>query len=197
ESLGGEATTAQISQWLIGDIFSEAEWKKWWSATTKALKKEGYFLIPAKKTEPIKLRAEKVSRADELTTFFFQARQPKEQTAALDQIIRFHNEFADPARQLQPVVDAIEDAAQKNQRFNPALAIEFVMARDDLLERVPSLTSSNPELTLTRIIAEEEAKLVSILPKLPAAKEKRVLSAMPAALGENWPQRAWQLMQSN
>ncbi|MGZ5538360.1 MAG: GreA/GreB family elongation factor, partial [Chthoniobacterales bacterium] len=197
ESLGGSATISQISQWMIGDLFTEAEWKRWWSSTTKALKKEGYFLIPTKKTEPIKLRAERVSRADELITFFNQARQPKEQTAALDQIIRFHNEFADPATQLQPIVDSIEDAAQKNQRFNPAFTFELIMARDDLIERVPQLKSNNPELTLNRVIAEEEAKLISILPKLPSAKEKRVLQLMPVALGSEWTARALKLMQSD
>src|SRR5206468_9724082 len=36
----------------------------------------------------------------------------------------------------------------------------------------------------------------SILPKLSAAKEKRVLQALPSALGEAWSARALQLMQS-
>src|SRR5437588_8754662 len=31
ESLGGEGTIVQIGQWMIGDLFNEAEWKKWWS----------------------------------------------------------------------------------------------------------------------------------------------------------------------
>ena len=197
ESLGGSATLQQIGQLMIGDLMNEAEWKRWWSTTSKNLKKDGYFLIPSKKTEPIQLRAEKVSRGDELITFFNQARQPKEQSAALDQMIRFHNEFKDPVAQLQPVVDAIEEAAEKNQRFNPAFTVELVMARDDLRERVPELQSKNPELTLHRVIAEEEAKLISILPKLPSAKEKRVLQALPAALGPQWTARALQLMQSN
>lgn len=197
ESLGGAATAGQISQMLIGDLFNEAEWKRWWTSTTKALKKEGYFHIPTKKTEPIQLRAEKVSRADELVTFFNQARQPKEQAAALDQIIKFHQEFTDPARQLQPVIDAIEEAAVRNQRFNPALVIELVIARDDLLERCPELKSTNLELTLNRVIAEEEPRLTVILPKIPSAKERRVLQALPAALGPQWSTRALQLMQSN
>jgi transcription elongation factor GreA len=197
ESLGGAATQTQISQLMIGDLFSEAEWKRWWSSTTKALKKEGFFHIPTKKTEPIQLRAQKVSRADELVTFFNQARQPKEQTAALDQIIKFHNEFDDPATQLQPLIDAIEDAAMRNQRFNAAFSLELVMARDDLLERCPQLKSSNPELTLNRLIAEEESRLVTILPKLPSGKEKRVLAALPTALGPQWSTRALQLMQAN
>ncbi|HEV3410446.1 MAG TPA: hypothetical protein VG095_09130, partial [Chthoniobacterales bacterium] len=197
ESLGGSATVQQISQMMVGDLFGEADWKKWWSSTTKTLKKDGFFHIPTKKTEPIKLRGEKVSRADELIAFFNQARQPKEQAAALDQIIKFHNEFSDPARQLQPVVNAIEEAAQRNQKFNPAFSLELIMARDDLMERCPGLTSSNPDLTIGRVVADEEARLVTILPKLPSGKEKRVLAVLPSALGENWTRRAWQLMQSN
>ena len=85
----------------------------------------------------------------------------------------------------------------RNQKFNPAFTLELIMARDDLIERCPGLTSSNPDLTLGRVIAEEEPRLVTILPKLPSGKEKRVLALMPAALGEKWTARAWQLMQSD
>lgn len=197
ESLGGSATLSQISQLMVGDLFTEAEWKRWWSSTTKVLKKEGYFHIPAKKTEPIQLRAEKVSRADELVSFFNQARQPKEQTAALDQLIRMQSEFTDPVAQLQPVVNAIEEAAARNQRFNPALAFELIMARDDLLERCPQLQTTNSDFTLRRLIANEEPRLITILPKLPSAKERRVLQVLPEALGPQWTTRALQLMQSN
>jgi transcription elongation GreA/GreB family factor len=197
ESLGGAGTITQISQMMIGDLFNEAEWKRWWSSTTKALKKNGFFHIPAKKTEPIQLRGEKVSRADELLTFFGQARQAKEQVAALDQIIKFHNEFEKPESQLQPVIAEIEGAAARNQRLNAPLTFELVMARDDLLERCPKLQATNPELTLTRLVEEEQSRLVTILPKLPAAKEKRVLQTLPAALGPDWTTRALQLMQSH
>ena len=70
EGFGGAATQLQISEMFLGDLFNEAEWKRWWESTKKLLKKEGFFQIPAKKTEPIKLRGEKVSRADELLAFF-------------------------------------------------------------------------------------------------------------------------------
>src|SRR5215212_6101869 len=39
ESLGGAATVSQISQMMVGDLFNEADWKKWWSSATKSLKK--------------------------------------------------------------------------------------------------------------------------------------------------------------
>ena len=196
ESSGGAATVTQINQ-LLGDLLNEAEWKRWWDSTKKVLKKEGYFLIPTKKTEPIQLREQRVSRADELIVFFNQARQPKDQAAALDQIIKFHHEFTEPEKQLQPIVNTIEETAARNQRLNPALVFELVLARDDLLARCPKLKTSDPDLTLTRLIVEEETRLTLILPKLPAAKERRVLQALPAALGPRWSARALNLMQGN
>jgi transcription elongation GreA/GreB family factor len=197
ESLGGSATITQISQLMIGDVFTEPEWKRWWDSTKKLLNKDGHFLIPAKKTEPIELRAEKVSRANELISSFGLARQPKEQAAALDLMIKFYTEFDKPETQLQPIINTIEEAAARNQRLNPALVFELVMARDDLIERCPQLKTTNSGLTLGRLIADEEARLIAILPKLPASKERRVLNALPAALGSGWTIHGLQLMQSN
>ena len=50
DSLGGQATVGQISEWLIGDVLTEAEWKRWWESTKRLLKASGGFSIPAKKT---------------------------------------------------------------------------------------------------------------------------------------------------
>ena len=197
ESLGGKATQAQISSWLLGDVFSEPEFKRWWDSTKKLLKQEGYFLIPTKRTDPIELRSAPVSRAQELLAAFNQARQPKEQAAALDQIIKLQHEFEEPEKQLQPLLDAIEETARRNQRLNPAMAFELLIGRDDLLGREPKLRSSNPDLTIERLIVEEEPRLASILPKIPSAKERRILHALPAALGERWTARALQLMQGS
>jgi len=71
------------------------------------------------------------------------------------------------------------------------------MARDDRVERCPSLRSASPELTVANVVATEESRLSTILPKLPSAKEKRVLHLLPIALGSGWTVRAFQLMQSN
>jgi len=197
ESTGGSATVSQIGEMLLGDVFNEAELKRWWDSTKKLLKTTGYFSLPAKKTEPVQLRGEAVSHADELLAFFNQARQPKEQAAALDQIIKFHHDFKDPERQLQPVIAAVEDTAAKNQKLHAALAFELVIARDDLLQRTPQLHITRPDMTLAKLIQDEEARLVNILPKMPAAKERRVLQAMPAALGDRWSERALRLMLEN
>src|SRR6266566_2536774 len=197
ESLGGQATIAQIGEWLVGDVLTEGEWKRWWESTKKLLKASGAFSIPAKKTEPIQLRSDGLSHTDELIASFNKARQPKEQIAALEQVIKFHQLFKEPQKQLQPIVATIENMAVRNQKMHPELAFELIIARDDLLGRVPSLHTTHIGLTLSKLILEEEKRLISVLPKLPAAKEKRVLQALPSALGPRWTERALQLMQGN
>ena len=197
ESRGGAATLPQISEWLIGDVFTEAEWKRWWESAKRQLKASGAFSVPAKKTEPIQLRGEGFSHVDELLAAFNRAPQPKEQIAALEEIVKFHQQFKEPAKQLQSVVATVENVAARNQKLHPEIAFELVIARDDLLERFPELHTTHIGMTLAKLIADEERRLMPILPKLPAAKEKRILQGLPAALGERWTIRALQLMQAS
>jgi len=196
ESLDGKASAQQIGEWLIGDVLTEAEWKRWWESTRRSLKASGAFSIPAKKSEPIQIRGEGVSHADELLTAFNKARQPKQQIAAVEQIIKSHEQFKEAEKQLQPIVIAIENAAARNQKLHPELAFELIIARDDLLARVRSLHTTHIGLTLAKLILDEERRLATILPNLPAAKEKRVLQALPTALGPGWTERALHLMEA-
>ena len=197
ESLDSKANAQQIGEWLIGDIFAEAEWRRWWESTRKALKASGAFSIPAKKTDPIQIRGEGVSLADELLSGFNKARQPKQQIAALEQIIKSPEQFKEPEKQLQPIVVAIENTAARNQKMHPELAFELILGRDDLLARIPSLHTTHIGLTLSKLIVDEEKRLTAILANLPAAKERRVLQALPSALGQGWTERALHLMESS
>ena len=195
ESLDGKATAQQVGEWLVGDVFTETEWKRWWESTKKALKASGDFSVPAKKSDPIQIRSEGVSHADELLEAFNKARQPKAQIAALEQIIKSHQQFNE--NQLQPIIATIENMTVRNQKMHPEFAFELVIARDDLLGRMPSLHSTHVGLTISKLVLEEERRLVSILPKLPAAKEKRILQGLPSALGSQWTDRALHLMQGS
>src|SRR5207244_4632688 len=90
---GGQANEQKINEWRFGEFFTEAEWKRWWQSTNKALKASGAFSLPAKKTDPIQIRGEGVSHADELIAAFNKARQPKQQITALEQIIKFDEQY--------------------------------------------------------------------------------------------------------
>src|SRR5436305_1257317 len=166
DSLDGKATAQQISDWMVPDVFTEAEWKKWWDSARKHMKASGAFSIPAKKTEAVQLRAEGVSQADELIAAFNAARQPKQQITALDQILKFQEQFKEPEKQLQPVITTMENVATRNQKLHPELTFELVLIRDDLQERFPQLKTTHIGLTLTKLIADEEKRLILLLPKL-------------------------------
>ena len=197
ESLEGKATAQQIGEWLVGDVFTETEWKRWWESTKKALKASGVFSVPAKKNDPIQIRGEGVSHADELIDAFNKARQPKQQIAALEQIIKSYQQFGEPEKQLQPIIATIENMTVRNQKMHPEFAFELIIARDDLLGCIPSLHTTHIGLTLSKLILEEDERLISVLAKLPAAKEKRILQALPTALGPRWTERGLNLMQKS
>src|SRR5206468_1807486 len=85
--------------------------------------------------------------------------------ATLAQISEVQHEFSDPKTQLQPIVERIENTAAQNQKLHSPLTFELVLARDELLQRVPELRITRPDLTLERLISEEESRLTEILPK--------------------------------
>ena len=60
QSFGNRATVDQIQQVLVPDVIKD-DWKKWWEAAKREMKKDGHFQVPTKKTEPIIYQAKEVS----------------------------------------------------------------------------------------------------------------------------------------
>ena len=189
--LGGKATQDQIAQTLQGDVFTEAEFKRWWDSAKKALKKDGHFSLPAKKTDPIELRKQAVSRVDELLAAFNNTRELKWQLAALDQIIKNIDAFSDAATQLAPVVRAIEQSAKQSQRLHTSEAVELLLARDEICEKTGLPQGA---YATSQLLGDEERRLTEILADVPAAKQRRVLAELPKTFGDKWAPRTIALM---
>jgi transcription elongation GreA/GreB family factor len=191
-SFGGKATQDQVSSSLMPEVFNDTEWKRWWDSTKKALKKDGYFSLPAKKGEPIVLREQAVSRVDEVLEQFSHARQLKDQLVALDAIIKNLDSFTDPAP-LRPVIIAAEDASRKSLKLRPEAAFELLLARNEICEKT-KLEPTPGSPSLAQMLRDEEKNIVEILPEIGAAKQKRVFAAFPEAFGEEWVSKAIKLM---
>lgn len=188
ESYGGHATPDQIGNSLQPEVFNEAEWKRWWENTKKVLRKDGHFTLPAKRTEPVELRASAAAPTDGLLAQFHGARQLKQQITALEAIAKNATEFPHPA-ELAPVLAAAESAALKNLRLDPAHAFEMILARDEIREKVPALAAAPVNQTIADLIRDER-RIGEIIGEMPAAKQKRMLGALPAAFGDEWPEKA-------
>lgn len=188
-------TLDQLTKLLVPDFFTEAAFKKWWDAAKKAAKTGGLIAIPAKRTDSILLRAEALSRTDELIATFSAARQTKDQLAAADQIVKNLALFSSEIENLKPVVASLGTIAAQNQKLNTADALEILIARDEMTATYLSLSVASSNLTLEKMLTDEEARLNDILPTIGAARLRKVLAAYPKAFPEFWIGKVTRLLQ--
>jgi transcription elongation factor GreA len=194
DSFGAKVTQDQIQRALSPDIVPEEEFKKWWDNAKKALRKDGRFSIPAKRTESITLRDRSVSLLDELVQSFQKSRQLREQLNFLDQIVKNLDGELGKDTDLQTVVVQIEEIAARNLRLNPSQAIELVIFRDELCGRIPDLKKGS--LSLSDLLKEHEHKLGEIVSQVASNKQRRVLVEFPQAFPEDWVSRLLTVLQS-
>src|SRR6185436_17187715 len=86
-SYGGKATVDQVQQALVPDVIRD-DWKKWWEAAKRELKKDGHFQVPIKKTEPVVYQVKEVSLQDRLLGEFRAAKGLKAHVAVATEILK-------------------------------------------------------------------------------------------------------------
>src|SRR5437762_1951137 len=91
-SFGGKATVDQIQQSLVPDVIRD-DWKKWWEAAKRELKKDGHFQVPLKKSEPNMYQAKEVSLQERLIGEFRSAKGLKAHVAVATEILKNGNDL--------------------------------------------------------------------------------------------------------
>ena len=194
QSHEGKATSDEITADFVPDVFSAADFKKWFDGTKKKLKADGHFIIPAKKTSPFELQELNVPTHERLLEQFRTARHPKEQVATLDALLKLISNFKQEADLLRQLANEIEEAAKRSGRMHAPKAIELLLARDEVLKHHPSSTEKNSALSIVNLLKETSGKLTEIFKELPVAKYRRVLAAFPEAFQERWQIQAQYLL---
>ena len=69
KSHDGRATLDQIQQILVPDVIPQ-DWRKWWENAKHELKKDGHFVVPTKRTDPITYQQKEVALDQRLTADF-------------------------------------------------------------------------------------------------------------------------------
>ena len=182
-SYDGKATVDQIQQALVPDIVRE-DWKKWWEAAKRQLKKDGHFQVSAKKTDPIIYQEKEVSLQSRLLAEFRAAKGLKARIAVAGEILRSASDLSDPKAAAAEVVRALNTEIGSYQRNQPAVALEAIFARDDI-QSVAGL-APGPETIQEHAIWAAETQLGPLLEQLPAVKHRRALESFKAANPGNW-----------
>src|ERR1700728_4470198 len=87
KSYGARATVDQIQAVLVPDVIKD-DWKKWWEAAKRELKKDGHFQVPLKKTEPIIYQAKEITLQDRLLGEFRAAKGLKARIAVAGEVLK-------------------------------------------------------------------------------------------------------------
>src|SRR5229473_968916 len=132
-SYGGKATVDQIQQVLVPDVIRD-DWKKWWEAAKRELKKDGHFQVPLKKSEPIVYQAKEVSLQDRLMGEFRAAKGLKARVVVASELLKSAHDLADKQAAAGEVIAAFNNEVPSYQRTQPAVALEAIFARDNIRE---------------------------------------------------------------
>jgi transcription elongation GreA/GreB family factor/transcription elongation factor GreA-like protein len=169
-------TADRLETILSGSVIATADWKRWLENVKKLAKRNPHFVWPAKKTNPIVLRAAPVSQQDELLEAFRTAPGLKQKTNIARQFLRIVDEISDPELLLQEFQDGLLDAIGKTRASYQAERLEAAL----LLEELRAHQRTPPEDT-PRLVAEilgRVENLPAVLENLSAAAQKRAMAAL-------------------
>ncbi|MSU57979.1 MAG: hypothetical protein EXS35_07340 [Pedosphaera sp.] len=183
-SYGGRATVDQIQAALVPDVIRD-DWKKWLEAAKREMKKDGHFVVPVKKTDPIVYQAQEVSLQHRLLVELRAAKGLKARVIVATEIARSIEDLNDKAAAANEVIGALNSEVATYTRTQPAVALEGIFARDDL-RQLAGLALIEGEVT-ANYIWTTDLKFGALMEALPAAKHRRALESFCAANPERWP----------
>src|SRR5437660_818853 len=182
-SFGGKATADQIQQVLVPDVIRD-DWKKWWEAAKRELKKDGHFQVPLKKTESIIYQVKEISLQNRLLDEFRSAKGLKARLVVAGELLKNAHDLSDKQGAATEVITALNNEIPSYQRTQPAVALEAIFTRDDIREMAGAAPIDGE--TQASAIWSQELKLGPLMEQLPAAKHRRALESFKAANPEHW-----------
>jgi transcription elongation GreA/GreB family factor len=182
-SNGGKATVDQIQQMLVPDVIRD-DWKKWWEAAKRELKKDGHFQVPLKKTEPIVYQVKEVTLQDRLLGEFRSAKGLKARVLIATELLKNADDLGDKEAAAREVVAAFNTEIPSYQRTQPSVALEAIFSRDDIRE-MGAVPPVEGELDVSTIWAQEN-RVGPLIEQLPAIKHRRATESFQKSNPERW-----------
>jgi transcription elongation GreA/GreB family factor len=182
-SFGGKATVDQIQQVLVPDVIRD-DWKKWWEAAKRELKKDGHFQVPLKKTEPIIYQVKEVSLQDRLLGEFRAAKGLKARIAVATELLKNAADLTDKQAAGKEVITALNSEIPSYQRTQPAVALEAIFVRDEIRE-MAGLQPSEGEIS-AQTLWTQDIKLGQLMEAIPAVRHRHALESFKQANPEKW-----------
>jgi transcription elongation GreA/GreB family factor len=187
ESHGGSMTGDALEKELCGAVIPEANFKKWWDTTKKALRESRLAAVPQKRTEAIVLRVGDRSPAEALVADFEAARDIKGMIRALEAIAADIGAFENDSESLKRLLSDIDEGAKKAARVQLGQALQLVAARDEVIGSSKSLELDPSAVRLSDLLlTADPSRLADEAGTLPSGRQRAVYEAFPNAFAEDW-----------
>jgi transcription elongation GreA/GreB family factor len=183
-SFGGRATADQIQGMLVPDVIAD-DWKKWWEVARREMKKDGHFIVPAKKSEAVVYQVQETSLQNRLLQDFRAAKGLKARVAVVTDLIKSVADLKDRTEAANEVITALTTDIVSHQRTQPAVALEAIFVRDELREAV-GLPPVEADVTEAQLWLQDGVKFGALLEALPSSKHHKALESYRKANPENW-----------
>src|SRR5882724_6116778 len=183
-SFGGKATVDQIQHSLVPDVIRD-DWKKWWETAKREMKKDGHFIVPVKKTEPVVFQVQETSLQDRSLADFRAAKGLKARVAVVAEILKVVSDLKDKQTAANEIISALNADIVSHQRTQPAVALEAIFMRDEL-RHAAEVEPVAGEISATQIWTQDGLKFGPLLEAIPATKHHRALESFKQANPERW-----------
>src|SRR6266511_2001520 len=184
KSSGGKAALEQNQQVLVPDIIAD-DWKKWWEVAKHELKKDGHFLVPAKKSDPIVYQTKEISLRERLMGEFRAAKGLKARLGVANELLKNLSDLTDKDTAVDEAINMLNTEIASHQRTQPALALEAIFVRNELRAAVGAAAAAEGELTPAAIWSQN-LKVGQLLEQMPATKHKQALQSFKESSSEHW-----------
>jgi transcription elongation GreA/GreB family factor len=182
---GGKMHVNQLENLLLKRLVGPGQFKAWWDTARKKLKEDRRIVVPARRTDPILLRDESKSPAQSMVEDVLAHSDLKAKAKALSAILAGLDAFQDLEKDLEPVLDDLDHSIRKAMRLHLGQALELVLTRDELFEKLPSLRREG-HVTIVEITQKAKDTLIEVTQALSIGGMRRIYESFPEAYGDDW-----------
>ena len=183
QQLGREATTARLEEAFVPHLFAPPEWKKFWEAAKRAMRKDPRFVIPTKRTDAIQyLESAPASKGDGMEELK-EAVGVKKVIEVLEKLQK-SQDAASLKSKADEIFRLVDAAGQKVPKSQPGQVAELALARAEFAGAIG--LPAEPGTILRGLLPAEPNRLANVVETLSAGKQPRFVELMAELLGERW-----------
>ena len=183
QQLGREATAARLEEAFVPHLFAAPDWKKFWEAAKRAMRKDPRFVIPTKRTDAIQyLEAAPASKGGGMEELK-EAVGIKKVIEVLEKLQK-SQDAASLKAQAEEIFRLVDAAGQKVPKSQPGQVAELALARAEFAGAIG--LPAEPGAILRGLLPSEPNRLANVVDTLSAGKQPRFVELMAELLGERW-----------